>query len=213
MDLTCYRCRSWPCECPDGITLIHGDCRDVLPWLENTDCIVTDPPYGIGERMQGGTWGAAAKYGDFRKWDVAPPSDWLIDAIGGRPAIVWGGNYFSLPPSRCWLTWDKQNAVDTMADVELAWTNFDRPAKRKSLPVGKHQHGHPTEKPLALMKWCLRFTEGSVLDLYVGSGTTLVAAKQAGRRAIGIEAHEPYCMTACRRLQQSVFAFPEEVPA
>src|SRR5690242_7102098 len=125
----------------DGITLYHADCRDVLPTIEagSVDLVLTDPPYGIGRRMHGGTWGAASKYADFRDWDVAPSDADFSEILDKSPAaIIWGGNYFDLPPSRCWLVWDKQNPVHTMADCELAWTNFDKPVKRISLPVGVH---------------------------------------------------------------------------
>lgn len=190
-------------------TLFLGDCRELLPLLDQVDAVVTDPPYGIGEKMQGGTWGAANKYADFRRWDTAPETDWLLSLCADRQAIVWGGNYFGLPPSRCWLAWDKQNAVPTMSDLELAWTNLDRPAKRMSLPVGVHSSGHPTEKPLPLMSWCVGFTKGVVLDPYMGSGTTGIACIRTGRKFIGIEIDKGYFDIACvrirRELQQTTF--------
>lgn len=147
--------------------------------------------------------GAASKYADFRRWDVAPPRELLLGLDRTGPAIIWGGNYFDLPASRCWLAWDKLNAVPTMADLELAWTNLDRPAKRIRLPVGKHEWGHPTEKPLALMEWCLGFLPVShvVFDPFLGSGTTLVACANLGRRGIGIEIDEKYFDIACRRIE------------
>ena len=194
----------------NGITIYHGDCREILPHLEPVDLVLTDPPYGIGERMQGGTWGAAAKYADFRRWDVAPSPELLAEVIGkGAHSIVWGANYFQMMPSRCWLAWDKQNAVRTMADVEFAWTNLDRPAKRFSWPVGVHAHGHPTEKPLELIKWAIEEsrTSGTILDPFMGSGTTLRAAKDLGRKAIGIEIEERYCEIAVNRLRQEVICF------
>jgi site-specific DNA-methyltransferase (adenine-specific)/modification methylase len=182
-------------------TLYCGDCRDILPTLSPVDAVITDPPYGIGDRMQGGTWGAAAKYADFREWDKAPEPTLLELILGMAPtAIIWGGNYFALPPSRCWLIWDKQNAVPTMSDAELAWTNIDKPVKRLRLPVGVHEHGHPTEKPLRLMQWCINHTEGSVLDCFMGSGTTGVACTKAGRPFIGIEGRRDYFEIACKRI-------------
>lgn len=189
-----------------GITIYHGDCREVLPSLPVFDLLLTDPPYGLGDKMQGGTWGAAEKYADLRQWDSAPDTETLTAIVAkAKAAVVWGGNYFDLPPSRCWLAWDKQNAVHTMSDVELAWTNQDRPAKRFSHPVATHTYGHPSEKPLALFSWCLRLFPGaSVLDTYVGSGTTLEAAKLAGRTAVGIEISERYCEIAAKRLAQGV---------
>ena len=187
-------------------TLYLGDCRDVLPTIGAVDAVVTDPPYGLGKRMQGGTWGAAAKYADMRVWDELAPADVVATLLAlEKPSIVWGGNYFPVPESRCWLSWDKQNAVPTMADFELAWTNFDRPSKRKSLPVGVHEWGHPTEKPLRLMEWCLTFIPdaSAILDPFMGSGTTGVAAVQMGRKFIGIERDAGYFDIACRRIEQA----------
>jgi len=201
----------------DGIVIYHGDCRDILPHLPKVDLVLTDPPYGIGERMQGGTWGAAKKYADFRRWDIAPTTEvFTMLKEQSKYQIVWGGNYFGLDPSRCWLVWDKQNAVKTMADCELAWTNLDRPAKRFSWPVGIHEWGHPTEKPLELMQWCIALikpdatildpTPAYILDPFMGTGTTLRAAKDLGRKCIGIEIEEKYCEIAARRLGQEVLA-------
>lgn len=191
-----------------GIVIYHGDCREILPHLPRVDLVLTDPPYGIGERMQGGTWGAAAKYADFRRWDIAPSPGFLSDLADSQQAIVWGGNYFALPGSRCWLVWDKRNAVPTMADCELAWTNLDKPSKRFSWGVGVHNFGHPTEKPLELMTWCIMqcVNASTILDPFAVSGTTLRAAKDLGRQCIGIEIEERYCEIAARRLQQEVLA-------
>jgi site-specific DNA-methyltransferase (adenine-specific) len=189
-----------------GITIYHGKAEEVLPTLPVFDLLLTDPPYGLGNRMQGGTWGAAPKYADMRRWDSAPSPDLLSLILTVAPVVVvWGGNYFDLPPSRCWLAWDKQNAVATMSDVELAWTNQDRPCKRFSHPVATHRYGHPSEKPLPLFQWCLRlFQHGAVIDPFMGSGTALEAAKLAGRKAVGIEVEERYCEIAANRLRQGV---------
>ncbi len=188
----------------DGrVTLYCGDCLTVMPTLEagSVDCVVTDPPYGLKERMNGGTWGAATKYAALREWDNPVEASELLCMIGNREAIVWGGNYFGLPKSRCWLVWDKTNAVPTMADVELAWTNLDRPAKRFSWGVGRHDTGHPTQKPLPLMVWCLGFVQGqTILDPFMGSGTTGVACVKTGRRFIGVEISEDYVEIAKKRI-------------
>ncbi len=195
----------------DGaVTIYCGDCREIVPTLGRFDLLLTDPPYGIGDRMQGGTWGAKAKYAEFREWDVAPEQAVLLEIVGkAGKAIVWGGNYFQLPPSRCWLVWDKQNAVPTMADCEMAWSNLDKPAKRLSLPVGVHHFGHPTEKPETLFSWCIQQAgEGveTILDPFAGSGTTGRAAKDLGRKAVLIEREEKYCEIAARRMGQEVLA-------
>ena len=191
------------------VTVYHGDMREVLPTLGRFDLLLTDPPYGIGNRMQGGTWGAKAKYADFRAWDVAPEAELLTAIVAlAEKAVVWGGNYFTLPPSRCWLVWDKQNAVPTMADCEFAWSNFDRPAKRMSLPVGVHTFGHPTEKPLSLFSWCIGLAGDvqTIFDPFAGSGTTGVAAKALGRKCVLIEREEKYCEIAAKRLRQEYLA-------
>lgn len=195
-----------PYYADDLVTLYHGDCREVAPTL-SADVVITDPPYGLGERWQGGTWGANPMYADARKWDaVAFPLPDLLALIGDRPAVVWGGNYYALPPSRCWLAWEKASQMPTMADFELAWTNLDRPAKRwreARNPDGARQH--PTQKPLSLMEWCLGFMPvGTVFDPFAGSGTTLRAAKNLNRRSVGIEINEAYAEIAAERCRQEV---------
>jgi site-specific DNA-methyltransferase (adenine-specific) len=188
-------------------TIYHGDCREVLPLLGPVDVVIADPPYGHGDRWSGGTWAANPIYDLAFDWDSKPiDADLLALVVASAPvAIVWGGNYYSLPPSRCWLSWVKTSQMETMADFELAWTNLDRPAKqfRESRnPDGKREH--PTQKPETLMRWCLGFcpAQGTILDPFVGSGTTLVAAKRLGRKAIGIELEEKYCEIAAKRLAQ-----------
>jgi len=192
-----------------GITLYCGDCRDVLPLLEGAWALVTDPPYGHGDRWQGGTWGAASMYQDAQRWDAETfPEVDLVAIVARSPeAIVWGGNYYSLPPSRCWLSWRKSSPMPTLADFELAWTSLDRPSKlwdEDRNPDGKREH--PTQKPLSLIAWCLSFVSGPVLDPFAGSGTTLRAAKDLGREAIGIEIEPRYCEIAVKRLRQEVLA-------
>ena len=192
------------------VTLYHGDCREVVPALSLAHyALVTDPPYGHGKKWSGGTWAANPLYDDCFDWDAeAFPLDALLLLIAGADeAIVWGGNYYALPPSRCWLAWRKVPSMQTMADFELAWTNFDRPAallEKSRNPDGARQH--PTQKPLSIMLWALGFTapERCILDPFAGSGTTLVAAKQLNRRAIGVELSERYCQVVAARLSQSV---------
>lgn len=201
-----------------GQRMILGDCREVMPTLGKFDAVVTDPPYGIGKRMQGGTWASNPAFRGFQKWDMSTP-EWLPDAIGQTAAIVWGGNYLPFPPSRCWLIWNKINAVPTMADFEQAWTNLDRPSKRMDLPVGRVEYGHPTQKPLALMKWCIGFLPDAktILDPFMGSGTTLVACQRLGRMGTGIELDPEYFEIACRRVdeatrQPDLFVAPPVAP-
>ena len=198
---------SEPYYSDDLVTLYHGDCREVSEWLE-ADVLVTDPPYGLGDRWQGGTWGSNPMYADARRWDVRPDNDRMLELVGDRPAIVWGGNYFELPASRCWLAWIKNPAMNTMADFELAWTSLDKPAKAfTSTRNADGQRQHPTQKPVALMEWCIRFLPpGAVADPFAGSGSTLVAAANQGRKAIGVELEERYCELIAKRLSNQTMS-------
>ena len=209
-DLTAIEAAAQRIERIGRALLVQADCRDVLPLLPKVDAVVTDPPYGLGDRMKGGTWADKQAFKEMPAWDgEAPELATLLDIIGlSARCVMWGGNYYGLPPSRAWLVWDKANAVPTMADVELAWTNLDRPAKRFNGLVGRVEYGHPTQKPLDLMKWTLAQVEhtgpaNTVLDPFMGSGTTGVAAVQMGRDFIGIEREPRYFDIACKRIEQA----------
>jgi len=183
-------------------TLYLGDCLEILPTLPKVDAVVTDPPYGLGDRWTGGTWGADPMYKDARQWDKPIPQELIDLAVSkGGSVIIWGGNYYAMPPSRCWLSWRKSSRMTTMADFELAWTNLDRPAKEITEdrnPDGKRQH--PTQKPIRVMEWTLGFVAGAILDPFMGSGTTGVACANLGRKFIGIEIEEKYFDIACERI-------------
>jgi DNA modification methylase len=200
----------------DGISIFHGDCAVIAPTLGAFDLLCTDPPYGIGEarnerggKRHGAAVVASRDYGS-SDWDDAPPSQALIDSCRAmaRHQCIFGGNYFALPPSRCWLVWDKENGENDYADCELAWTNYARAVRRKRhqwhgmIRVGHEERFHPTQKPLAVMSWAIDLcpvAPSTVFDPFVGSGTTLVAAKLSGRRAVGIEREERYCEIAAKR--------------
>lgn len=188
-------------------TLYLGDCMEILPTLDRVDAVITDPPYGLGDRMKGGTWAEKQEFKDMVVWDTAPPSieNLLNIASKAKICVFWGGNYYGLPASRCWLVWDKQNAVPTMSDCEIAWTNLDANTKRFSHPVGRVLNGHPSEKPLRLMEWTIQTVKASgvILDPFMGSGTTGVAAIQMGRKFIGIEREPKYFDIACKRIEQA----------
>lgn len=191
----------------DGVTLYHGDCREILPQLGRFDLLLTDPPYGLADKLQGGTWGKAFE-GKYKDWDAEVPDAAIANAAeccGNQ--IIWGGNYCKMPPSRCWLVWYKRDAVQTMASCELAWTSYDANAKVFDWTIAAtnaERVPHPTQKPLALMRWCLQFAPNAktILDPFAGSGTTLLAAKLEGRKAVGIEISEEYCEIAANRLRQ-----------
>ena len=202
-------------------TLYCGDCREVLPTLPKVDAVITDPPYGIGadRGAAGGGTDASGRYARRPKqyeggWDSARPQDFATLISAGQISIVWGGNYFAdiLPRGGRWLFWDKLNAMPSYSDGEIAWTNLAGVSVKKftqcnnglaSLRDG--ERAHPTQKPVNLMRWCLSFVPDAttILDPYMGSGTTGVAAVQMGRKFIGIEREPKYFEIACRRIEDA----------
>jgi DNA modification methylase len=203
-----------------GITIYHGDCRDVLPGLGRFDLLLTDPPYGIGEaRGKNKSRSNLAEARDYgvSQWDDSPAHKEIKAArTVCRWQIVFGGNYYHLPPSSCWLVWDKDNGRNDFADCELAWTNLDKAVRKlthrwngmlQAAGCQKETRLHPTMKPEPVMRWALMQAPPSVqtvLDPFMGSGTTLVAAKRLTRQSVGIEIEERYCEIAATRLQQEV---------
>jgi len=191
-----------------GQRLILGDCLKVMPLLGEFDAVVTDPPYGIG--MSGGNVGYKGFNNFTRKdWDNSPP-DVAIEYIKetGLEYIIWGGNYFNLPPARCYLVWDKGAGFRgrTYAESELAITNMDANARTLTHdPLAKGDYRgkvHPTQKPVDVMTWCLGFVKNAqtILDPFMGSGTTLVACQKLGRMGTGIELDPDYFDIACKRV-------------
>jgi DNA modification methylase len=181
-------------------TLYLGDCLEVMPALGKVDACLTDPPYGIGITKSNRL--AVSRGMGGKSWDDVAPD---LSAIPDVPSIIWGGNYFDLPPTRCVLVWDKNNAGRDFADFEMAWTNLDQVARRMILRPMNMDGGkvHPTQKPIAVMRWCLGFLPNAetILDPFMGSGTTLVACAKLGRKGIGIELDPDYFEIACKRVQ------------
>lgn len=196
----------------DGaVTIYHGDCRFAVE-LGRFDLLLTDPPYGIGASAGTGKYGREKWTPNDLKWDNRRPPRWLLEMLVDQAdrAIVWGGNYFALRPSRNYLVWDKGAGFQKrdFAECEYAWCSWDANARifhRDPLACGDYRgKEHPTEKPEALMSWCIGIAGDvtTVLDPFMGSGTTLVAAKRLGLRAVGVEAIERYCEIAAKRLAQ-----------
>ena len=186
-------------------TLYCGDCREVLPTLPKVDAVLTDPPYGIGIAAN-----PVRQMHERLDWDAATPDESVLSAViqAGAVAVVWGGNYFDLPPSQCFLVWDKVQPQDfSLAMCEQAWTNKKGPAKLYRQSVLSYRKEHPTQKPVELMKWCIEQAavppRGTILDAFMGSGTTGVAAVQMGRKFIGIEREPKYFEIACRRIEDA----------
>jgi|TARA_Y100000034_G_scaffold94870_1_gene115033 DNA modification methylase len=195
-------------------TLYLGDCRDILPNLGLVDAVVTDPPYGI-DFGNNGNFKAThgwSKRRECLKWDIEKPSKKIFDLIlkVSRVQIIWGGNYFTdyLPPTMRWLIWDKGQRDFSLADFEMAWTSQNKAsrifnyARSKAIQDVKK---HPTQKPIALMEWCLGFLPESktILDPFMGSGTTGVACMNLDRHFIGIEKDPEYFEIAYKRIKDA----------
>lgn len=186
-------------------TLYLGDCLEILPTLSKVDAVLTDPPYGIGASAGIGKYGRL-KIAEDLKWDEEAPDVSFLLAFD--VAIVWGGNYFDLPPRRGYLVWNKGNGFKgrDFAECEQAWVSMDMNARVFDFdPLAKRSyHGkqHPTQKPVELMEWCLSIIPDAsvVLDPFMGSGTTGVACVNLGRKFVGIERERKYFDIACQRI-------------
>ena len=198
--------------------LILGDCLEVMPTLGKVDAVVTDPPYGIGEndkKIASRTNLATAKDYGVVGWDNEPASAAHIAMMRdvSDHQIIFGGNYFDgLAPTSCWLVWDKQNTGD-FADCELAWTNLPKAVRRiywrwnGMIRKGDDVREHPTQKPVGVMEWCIGHLPDSartILDPFMGSGTTGVACQKLGRAFIGIELDPEYFAIACKRVDEAM---------
>lgn len=203
-----------------GITIHHCDCREILDELPMFDLLLTDPPYGIEADnrkriMSRGKLANPKDYGE-SNWDKSPVSEEMMLQIRAKAEkqIIFGGNYYALPPSPCWLIWDKENTGD-FADAEMAWTNLKGAVRLKRhmwngmLRKGGEDRFHPTQKPLEVIAWALGHAGDvkTVIDPFMGSGTTLRACKDAGISCVGVEREERYAEIAAKRLEQEVFAF------
>jgi site-specific DNA-methyltransferase (adenine-specific) len=192
------------------VIIYHADCRVILPFLGRFDLLLTDPPFGIGFAAQP-TTGQRKRGMVAEAWDDETPPAWVLDMARSicRDQIVWGGNYFALPATRGWLSWYKPDAPPSMGHFELAWTNADRNARQLSQSISAtnpERLGHPTQKPLAVMSWCLEmFPEArTVVDPFAGSGTTGRACKDRGLSCVLIEREERYCELAAQRMAQEI---------
>lgn len=201
----------------EGITLYLGDCRDVLPSLGRVDAVVTDPPYGISYKSPSGRGKTirgdyAVIAGDTEEFDPSP-------FLSFEQVVLFGANHYAnkLPNSAKWLIWDKRDGAtsNNNSDCEMAWVKVGGSARlirylwngmlkaseRDDLRV------HPTQKPIAVMEWVIEQTseEGqTILDPYMGSGTTGIAAVRLARKFIGIEIDERYFSIACKRITQAL---------
>lgn len=214
-------------ENPD-LVILHGDCLEIMPLLPKVDLVLTDPPYGI--KMDSELNKKNGKYGyknyGFSNWDSHTPPQEVFNLMReiSSNQIIWGGNYFidKLSPSMCWLVWDKGQRDFSLADGELAWTSFHKALRIKTVGRGKALRDgkqHPTQKSLDIIKWCIECADRNsvnnnetILDPFLGSGTTLVACKELNRKGIGIEINEKYCEIAKKRLKATPKPLFKEMP-
>ena len=209
----------------DGITIYHGDCRQILPMLGRFDLLMADPPYGIGADKPRANTGRnkhikQRDYGEQGDWDAKPVDEWAMMLARSicEKQVIFGGNYYALPPSKCWLVWDKETGENLYADCELAWTNLDKAVRLKQhkwhgfLRKGGEDRHHPTQKPLEVIQWAIMQAGDveTILDPWAGSGTTGHAAKNLGKRCVMIEREERYCEVAALRLAQDVLPLHTE---
>lgn len=202
-----------------GITIYHGDAREVQEW-RSAAVLVTDPPYGMAYK----SWGGRVIAGD----EDSQARDAILALWGARPALVFGTWRVEMPRgTRQTITWAKESIGPGMGDLSLPWgpateecyvlgsgwqgsrrPNFYATAEARVGPGGGSAlYGHPTPKPVRLMAWLLECCPpGVVADPFMGVGATLVAAKSLGREAIGVEIEEAYCETAALRVAQEVLA-------
>lgn len=197
--------------------MIQADWRDIRAELPKVDLVLTDPPYGLkgnaARDASRGVMAEAAEHGDY-DWDDVRPDAVEIESVVqmGDQAIVWGGNYFELPPAPFWMVWDKMNGRNDFADCELAWTNIPGAVRQyrhmwhgmmRDSERGKKVRVHPTQKPISLMRWCLSYAPRArmVIDPYMGSGSTGIACLQRGLGFIGVERDPRYFEIACERVR------------
>jgi site-specific DNA-methyltransferase (adenine-specific) len=198
----------------EGVTLYLGDCREILPTLGQVDAVVTDPPYGLGEKWLGGNAASKSRWkladgGAGLTWDWRPAEN-IPQVLGmARHAIIWGGHCYDLPIARGWLVWNKIIRNWSSGECEFAWTTLDQPIRAFDYSHGQLVHEnkeHPTQKPQPLMRWCLEMLPNdcrTILDPFMGSGTTGVAAAKLGMEFTGIEYHQRYFDIACRRIDEA----------
>lgn len=208
-----------------GQRIILGNCLKIIPDLDLFDALVTDPPYGLNMTDRGFKGATGFRTSRRQKpiarrtykggWDNDRPTRHAFDLMLNSAvySIIFGGNYFTdlLPVSGHWLVWDKKNTMPTFSDCELAWTNIDKKSVKlltyeyNGLLGKREARVHPTQKPVEVMQWAIQKARNpkTVLDPYMGSGTTLVACERLGLNGTGIEIDKEFFDVACERVFQA----------
>lgn len=208
--------RDWQSD----IVIYNADCRDILPLIpdKSIDLVLTDPPYGEECDLKNSSntrWSECNGFSQLwlenkiNQWNIKPDGNIINKIKGiGKNQIIWGGNYFNLGSTPCFLIWDKGQRDFSFADAEIAWTSLKQSIRIFDYSRSKlnTEREHPTQKPMPLMEWCILQAGDveTIFDPFLGSGTTLVAAKKLGRKCIGIELEKKYCDIAAKRLSQGV---------
>lgn len=190
------------------------DCLEYMKTVPDKyfDLVLTDPPYGIGDKFKGGKNSKMNKFNSIvdKGWDTAPSKEIFNEIFRvSKYQIIWGGNYFELPSTRGFIIWDKKVSPDfSLAMAEYAWTSFDKLAKIFRESASKIQRLHPTQKNESIMDFSLNYaleydnTLKSIFDPFSGSGTTLVRAKSKGLSYVGCEIDKDYYEIIQKRLSQ-----------
>lgn len=203
------------------------DCMDGMKQFPDKffELAIVDPPYGIGDRLVDGAGkDVIGKYKkDYyeKRWDVKPDKSYFDELFRvSRNQIIWGGNYFDLPPTRGIIAWDKKQMMPTFSRWEYAWTSFDKPTKMFEGISGEKGRFHPTQKPIALYEWLLTnyaHKGDKILDTHVGSASSLIACEKLGFKYHGFEIDADYYKAAQERIakfksQVSIFDLDESLP-
>ena len=207
-----------PCYRLPFLSLFHADCMEIMKQYPDKyfDLAIVDPPYGIGDKFKGGKTGKM-NFNEIvnKDWDKVPPTEYFNELMRvSKNQIIWGGNYFNLPPTRCFIVWDKIISDDfSLAMAELAWTSFDKLAKIIKLQVPKDGKIHPTQKPSKLYAKLLRdYTAENfkILDTHFGSGSIALAVDKANRldkmnlHLTACEIDKEYIDKAIKRISESI---------
>jgi site-specific DNA-methyltransferase (adenine-specific) len=194
------------------IELLNIDCMEYMATLPDKafDLAIVDPPYGLGDRLTDGGHkkNPMEKYRksyEQKRWDVAPNKEYFYELSRvSKNQIVWGGNYFDMPPTRGIICWDKKQMMPTFSRWEMAWTSFDKPSKMFEMTSGQDDRFHPTQKPVKLYDWILQnyAKPGQrILDTHLGSGSSAIAAHYFGVDFVGCELDVDYFNAAKKRFE------------
>ena len=187
------------------------DCMEYMATVPDGyfDIAIVDPPYGLSPKSTQGSGklkGRCLNRGNIQQWDVAPSEEYFRELRRvSKHQIIWGGNYFDLPPTRCFIVWDKQQPWENFSQAEFAWTSYDKPAKLVTISKSKEAKIHPTQKPVGLYAYILRtfaIGGGKILDTHLGSGSSRIAAYKMGYDFVGCEINEEYFRLADERFRR-----------